>query len=82
MIAKAMPIAKAQPIWKTDPNPGSPGFRKNDAHDAIPGYLRMNVSDWCIFIAYFRALDLHEEENTHSLRSHFSHPSWPCIFEV
>ena len=37
MIAKAIPIAYAQPIWNNEPNTGSVLLRKNEACEAIPG---------------------------------------------
>jgi hypothetical protein len=49
MMANAMPIAKAQPIWKIEPKTGTPNSlpaaevvaRVKDATEAIPGKLKM-----------------------------------------
>jgi hypothetical protein len=49
MMANAMPIAKAQPIWKIEPKTGTPSSlpaaevvaRVKDATEAIPGKLKM-----------------------------------------
>jgi hypothetical protein len=45
MMAKAIPMAKAQPIWNKDPNTGIPSSaptpfvvaKVNEATEAIPG---------------------------------------------
>ncbi len=43
MMAKAIPMAKAHPIWKSDPNAATPAsfsrFRVKEAMAAIPGKL-------------------------------------------
>ena len=52
MMAKEMPIAKAQPIWKMEPNIGRPSdlsvvevvARVKDAIEAMPGKLKVDVS--------------------------------------
>ena len=51
MMANAMPIAKAQPIWKIEPKTGTPTSlpaaevvaRVKDATEAIPGKLKVRV---------------------------------------
>jgi hypothetical protein len=51
MMANAMPIAKAQPIWKIEPKTGTPTSlpaaevvaRVKDATEAIPGKLKVGV---------------------------------------
>jgi hypothetical protein len=53
MMANAMPIAKAQPIWKIEPKTGTPSSlpaaevvaRVKDATEAIPGKLKVGLSD-------------------------------------
>ena len=37
MMANAIPMAKAQPIWGIDPKAGLASFRKKVAVAAIPG---------------------------------------------
>jgi hypothetical protein len=37
IIANAMPIANANPIWKRDPKAGSVLLMKKEAVEAIPG---------------------------------------------
>lgn len=63
MMANAMPMAKAQPIWKMEPKTGTPSSfpaaevvaRVKDATEAMPGKLKVDVS-LCIGMDYHSRL--------------------------
>lgn len=84
MIAKAIPMAKPQPIWKMLPNAAAPrglaALMVKVVMAAIPGKLRWPQFMHVLLEMYQDGKNLHVEEDARGFGHAFSQPTRPASY--